>query len=67
MSQLLIGLEEIARYIGVSLPTIKRKSPALQEAGVIFAMWRGSPPRVRICAFTNRLEAWLTAASVKND
>ncbi len=59
MSYLLVGLDEIARYMGLSLDTLKRQSRELQKARVLFPMWRGCPPKLRICAFTDRLQAWL--------
>jgi len=65
MSQILVGLDEIARYLGLSLDTLKRQSRKLQEAGVLFPMWRGRPPRLRICTFTDRLQAWLYSFEVE--
>jgi len=63
MSQLLVGLEEIARYLGLSHASLKRQSRTLQKIGVLFPMWRGRPPRRMICTFTDRLQAWLLAAA----
>jgi|GEM_PF-3518572 len=62
MSQILVGLEEIARYLGLSHASLKRHSRTLQEIGVLFPMWRGRPPRRMICTFTDRLQAWLLAS-----
>ena len=67
MSQILIGLEEIARYLRIPLQSLKNKSTELQKAGVLFWMWRGRPPRKRICCFTDRLQAWILAGSDKYD
>ena len=61
MSQLLVGLDEIARYLRCSLSSVKNQSRALQEAGVFFQMWRGRPPKLMICTTTDRLQAWLLA------
>ena len=59
---IIVGLEEIARYLGLSHASLKRHSRTLQEIGVLFPMWRGRPPRRMICTFTDRLQAWLVAA-----
>lgn len=63
MSELLIGLEEIARYLRIPVSSVKRKSKQLQRAGVFFTMWRGRPPRLMTCTFTDRLQAWIIAGS----
>ena len=44
----LCGWSEIARIFGVSARTMQRKRAALLEAGVIFYMRRGRPPRKRV-------------------
>jgi len=63
MSELLVGLEEIARYLRCSVQSLKNQSTLLQEAGVLFTAYRGRPPRLRVCAFTDRLQVWLHSAS----
>jgi hypothetical protein len=63
MSQLLVGLKEIAQYLRIPLGSLKNKSRELQEARVLFAMWRGRPPKRVICSTTERLQAWLIALS----
>ena len=67
MSDLLIGLEEIARYLRMPLGTLKRHSRQLQNAGVVFRILRGKPPRPMICAFKNMLQAWFVAGSMRDD
>jgi hypothetical protein len=62
MSELLVGLEEIARYLRCSVQSLKNQSTLLQEAGVLFTAYRGRPPRLRVCAFTDRLQIWLHSA-----
>jgi hypothetical protein len=67
LSELLIGLEEIARYLRISVGSLKQKSAELQQAGLLFKMWRGRPPKLRTCAFTNHLQAWLISDNQQND
>lgn len=62
MSQILVGIDEIARYLRVSRSTVKRMLSDMHDAGVCFRMWRGRPPKLRICAFTDRLQAWVASA-----
>jgi len=61
MSELLVGLEEIARYLRCSVQSLKNQSKDLQAAGVLFQMWRGRPPKLMVCSTTDRLQAWLLA------
>lgn len=62
MSDLLIGLAEIARYLRVPLSTMKKQSARLQRLEVLFVVWRGRPLKPRICSTKDRLEAWLIAS-----
>lgn len=61
MSELLVGLKEIAGYLRIPTSSLAQKSKQLQDVGVLFKSWRGKPPKKRTCAFTSHLQAWLIA------
>ena len=54
----LIGWKPIAQMFGVTERTMKARREELFEAGVIFYMNHGRPPRRRVCAFPSVLKMW---------
>ena len=56
--QALIGWKPIAEMFGVTRRTMQAKRQELMDAGGIFYMNRGRPPRRRVCAFPSLLMRW---------
>ena len=54
----LIGWKAIAEMFGVTERTMKARRQEFLEAGVIFYMNHGRPPRKRVCAFPSLLMRW---------
>ena len=54
----LIVWKAIAEMFGVTERTMKARRQEFLEAGVIFYMNHGRPPRKRVCAFPSLLRRW---------
>lgn len=61
------GWESIARFFGVSTRTMIRKRKELQEAGVIFYMYRGRPKRRVVATLPSLLRAWICLKATKGE
>lgn len=61
------GWENIARMFNVHPRTAQRRRKELREAGVIFYINKGKPPRKVVCAFPSMLKAWITAKAAKGE
>jgi len=61
------GWENIAKYFGVTGRTMLRRRKELIDAGVVFYMRTGWPPRKVACAFPSMLKAWITAKAAKKE
>lgn len=53
-----VGIEELAKRLGVSERKVHRLLPELRSAGVAFEMWVGKPPKKRICFWQSELVRW---------
>lgn len=59
MSEALIGWENISKYLGISKYTAKRRRRKLLEAGIMFYISVGRPPKRKIATFPNLLQAYI--------
>lgn len=66
-AQMLIGLEEIAAYMHWSLRKAKSRVHELQNAGVLFTMKMGRPPRSVYCTITSVLNNWICLKAEKRE
>ena len=62
----ILGWKAIARLFCVSERKMRYKKQELHEAGAIFYMRMGRPPRKRVCAFPSRLKTWAAIKSAKH-
>jgi hypothetical protein len=62
---LLVGWKNISRFLGCSERKAKARKKELEDCGAIFYQLLGSPPRRRVCAFTEILMHWATLKSKK--
>ncbi len=68
MSETVIcGWQAIANMFGISKRNMTRRRVELLEAGAIFYMKRGTPPRKVVCAWPSVLKAWTIQKSVRNE
>jgi hypothetical protein len=61
--RILVGWKAIAGLVGLDVRTLTRERLILEELGVVFHMWRGKPPKRRVCAFESSIKAWIVARS----
>jgi hypothetical protein len=65
--QALIGWQEIAGLFGCCEKTIRSRKSELYDAGVIFYMNHGRPPRRRVCAFPSLLKVWVIRKTMEGE
>ena len=63
----LLGLEEIGYVIGWSERKIRRKLDELQDAGVIFQDYYGSPPILLWCSFSSLILRYVSLKGQKKE
>lgn len=61
----LIGWDQIAKKLGVSVATAIRMRKDLLEHGAIFYLWLGRPPRRRVAAYDRVIEVYRSLDSRK--
>jgi hypothetical protein len=59
------GWAAIAAIFGVSERKMRGRKQELCDAGAIFYMRKGRPPKRRVCAFPSRLKAWAALKTAK--
>jgi hypothetical protein len=55
----IIGWKNIAKFFGVSERSMLRHKQELKEAGYIFYINLGRPPRRKVAAFPSQLMSWM--------
>jgi hypothetical protein len=63
----LVGLQEIADFMGWSLRKTKRRVPELRRAGILYTDNIGRPPRKTYCTFTHFLYQWIILKTEKGE
>lgn len=64
---LIEGWEDIGKMFGWSKPTIMKRKDELCDAGVVFYLNRGRPPRNKACAWESALKIWAMKKGAKGE
>jgi len=62
-----MGWENLAKMLGMSLSSAKRRRVELTNAGVIFYRHVGRPPRKRVHFFSSRVIKWTGLKAAKGE
>jgi len=61
----ILGWKAIAEFFQVSERKMRGQKKELLEAGAIFYIRRGRPPRIRVAAFPSILQRWMIIKSAE--
>ena len=66
-SEKLVGLQQIANFMGWSLSKTKRRVPEFKACGAVFEEYVGSPPKKHITTFKTILLQWYILKTQKGE
>jgi hypothetical protein len=61
------GWKNISAMFNWSIPTVLKRRAELCDAGVVFYMRRGRPPRMKACAWESCIKIWMMKKGSKGE